>query len=405
VTVVDDFDPLAPAHLGQPFALYEKVREEQPVFFSETYGQWFVTRYQDVRDVLNDPARYSSNFLIRTPYVMADGVAEILGTGVPETPVLLNEDPPVHAATRALVARAFTPRRMSVLEPAVQQLTDRLLDAWPTSGTVDLLPALAVPLPLEVICALIGIPIDDAPRIKAWTDEMTVLTAFGTPPQRQRDAASVVVEFHHYLLDLVALRRSEPADDLLSDVLQANAESARMLTDHEVVGLLLLMIFAGHETTTNSIAHMVHRALTENGLWRGLLDGAVDPAAVAEEVLRADAPVQGMYRVTATEVELGGVTIPAGQRLFLLFGSANRDGAVFADPDAFDPLRSNKEQHLSFGRGVHFCIGAALARLEMRFVLATLARRSPGLHLAPSFEPRYAPNLMHRALVSLDVTW
>lgn len=402
MTVLESFDPMQ--SLLDPFAVYADARRERPAFFSERYGQWFVTRYRDIREILNDTARFSSDFLIRTPYVMADGVAEILAEGVPETPVLLNQDPPEHARTRALVARAFTPRRMQVLEPAVQALTDRLVDAVIDTGAADLVPALAVPLPLEVICALIGIPLEDAPRIKHWTDEMTVMTSFGVDGTRQLAAARTVVEFHRYLLDLVARRRDAPADDLLTDVLRAS-DVESLLTDHEIVGLLLLVIFAGHETTTNSIAQMVRRSLTEPGLWAGLLAGTIDPAAIAEESLRVDAPVQGMYRVTTTDVDVGGVAIPAGSRLFLLFGSANRDDEVFPEPDRFDCARTNKEQHLSFGRGVHFCIGAALARLEMRVVLATLVARMPALRLAPTFAESYAPNLMHRSLQHLEVTW
>jgi cytochrome P450 len=399
------FDRFAPPHLDDPYPLYRDARERAGVFYADAFDVWVVTRYDDVRDVLMDPARFSSAYLIHTPHAPAAGVTEILQQGHPEVRILLNQDPPEHARARSLVAKAFAPRRARALEPRVQEIADRLVDAFAGAGHADLVRQLTLPLPLQVICELIGLPLRDAEQVRAWTDDLKLLTSFGATPEQQLQAARGSVAFEHYLADQVEQRRREGRDDLLTDIMTARVVGEQPLTTDEIISLLKTLVFGGHETTANLIGTALLLLLQRPELWRAAPDDPRLVDAAVEEALRLDAPVQGMYRRAVADTEVAGVTIPAGAQVFALFGSANRDPAIFADPDGFDPGRTDADRHLSFGRGIHFCIGAALARLEAHTAITTLSGRIPGLRLAPGFRAPYLPNLLHRGPSRLDAVW
>jgi cytochrome P450 len=401
------FDRFSESHLDDPYPLYRRARAEAPVFYADAFDVWVVTRHGDVQTVLTDVERFSSAFHIRTPLVAADGVREILAAGYPEVPALLNEDPPAHSRTRALVAVAFSPRRTRLLAPRVQQLTDALIDGFAADGRADLVARFALPLPLQVICELIGIPPADAGQVRAWTEELKTLTSFDVTPERQREAAHQSVAFERYLADLVAARRAEPRDDLLTDLLTAEApeHGGGRFSTTEVVSLLLTLIFGGHETTANLIGSALLLLLGDPGLAAAV---AADPARadpIIEETLRADSPVQGSFRTVVADTELSGVRLPAGAQVFAVIGSANRDPAVTADPDTFDPSRERPDRHLAFGRGIHFCVGAALARLEARTAITTLVRRLPDVRLADGFRAPYLANLLHRGPIHVEAVW
>jgi cytochrome P450 len=405
VTTSFTFDRFAGTNLADPYPLYQRARDQEPVYYSEAFGVWVVSRYDDVRRVLMDPTRFSSAFLIRTPHGPAPGVLDILAEGYPELPMLLNEDPPTHRRSRDLVAAAFGPRRTAALEPRVLAIVHELIDGFEADKQADLIAGLATPLPLRVTCELIGLPAGDAPRIREWTRQLAVLTSFDAEPDAQRAAAHASVACERYLAAEIAARRKEARDDLITDLITARADGVAPLTDAEVVSLLILLVFAGYETTANLIGNALVLLLHRPELWKAA-DGDPDlVAAVVEETLRIDAPVQGMFRQAVFDVELAGVTIPAGGQVFALFGSANRDAAAFDDPDRFAPDRPDKTQHLAFGRGIHFCVGAALARMEAQTALGVLRARLPGLHLDPDFQVPYLPNLMHRGPSTLPVTW
>jgi cytochrome P450 len=405
VTASFTFDRFSAENLADPYGLYRRAREEKPVFYAEAFDVWVVSRYDDVRRVLMDPTRFSSAFQIRTPHTPAPGVAEILAKGHPELPALLNEDPPEHRRTRDLVAKTFTPRRIAMLEPRITAIVGELLDAMEPRGQTDLVADLATPLPLRVICELIGLPAGDAPRVRDWTGQLAVLTSFGASPQEQRAAAHASVEFERYLAGAVADRRSQGRDDLLTDLIQVRADGAAPLTDLEIISLLITLVFAGHETTANLIAGALVLLLHRPELWAAVGEDPDLVAAVVEETLRIDAPVQGMFRRAVFDVQISGVAIPAGAQVFVLFASANRDDAVFEKPDDFDPGRPGMDRHLAFGRGIHFCLGAPLARMEAQTALRLLRGRLPGLVLDPDFAIPYVPNLMHRGPKTLPASW
>lgn len=389
------FDRFSPGAVADPYLLYDRVRERGP-FLDDALGMWIVGRYDEVRTVLSDHERFSSDFNIRSPQWPPPEVAAVLATGYPEVHVLLNQDPPDHTTRRAIINSAFSPRRVRQLTPVVQRLADELIDRFAGSGRADLVGELAWPLPLSITCELLGLPVADAGKIRAWIDVCTELTSYGTTPERLVEVARESVEFERYLAAFAAERRAEPRDDLSSELIAGG------LSDLEMISLLVNMIFAGHETTSNLIGNTLLALLAAGPIPAELSDERID--AAVEETMRQDPPVQGMFRRARADVELGGATIPSGSMIFALIGAANRDPAAYADPDGFEPGRSGPP-HLGFGRGVHFCVGAQLAKMEVRVVLRTILARLPGLRLAPGFTPPYLPNLMHRGPRRLDVVW
>jgi cytochrome P450 len=399
----DAFDRFSPANVQDPYELYARTRARPP-FLDATLGMWIVARYGDVRTVLADHERFSSDFDIRSPQWPSPEVEQVLASGHPEVRVLLNEDPPAHTAVRTLVAGTFNPRRVRELTPSVRQLAGDLIDRFADAGHADLVGELAWPLPLQVICRLLGLPLADAEKIRSWIEALAELTSYSSGPAEQLAAAHESVAFEHYLAEFIADRRARPGDDLTSALVTATDPA---LTDTQLISLLITLIFGGHETTANLIGNTLLSLLSPAGADRSEpVDlAAVDIDAAVEETLRRDPSVQGMFRSTRTDVELGGVTIPAGSTVFALIAAANRDPDTFHDPGTFDVDRTGEQPHLAFGRGVHFCLGAPLARMEAREVITAVISRLPGLRLAPEFVPPYLPNLMHRGPRRLDVRW
>jgi cytochrome P450 len=380
--VVDRFDRFHPEHVQDPYPLYERVRGRPP-FLDPELGMWIVSGYDDVRVVLSDHDRFSSDFNLRSPQVPAPEVAAVLATGHPEVHILVNQDPPAHTGMRALISGAFSPRRVRLLTPAVQRLADELIGSFADRGHADLIGELAWPLPLQVVCELLGLPVADATRIRAWVDALAVLTSYGAPVADQVAAAHESVAFENYLAEFVASRRAEPRDDLTSELVSSTDPA---VTDAQMISLLVSLVFAGHETTANLIGNTLVRLLSQDR------PAEADVEAEVEATLRDDPPVQGMFRRSRAQVELGGATIPAGAMIFALIGSANRECP--AGPP-----------HLAFGRGVHYCVGAQIAKVEARIAIDALLTRLPGLRLAAGFTPPYLANLMHRGPRRLDAQW
>ncbi|MFI0481005.1 cytochrome P450 [Actinomadura sp. 9N215] len=399
------FNRLEPPYLENPYPLYARARREAPVFYSPDFGLWFVTRYDDAWTVLKDTARFSSRFLMRTPPDAPPAVDEVLREAYPELPMLVNDDPPSHTRTRGLVSRAFAPRLVAALEPSVRAIVTRMVDGFAPDGGADLIAELAYPVPIEIICTLTGLPVEARDQLKRWTDDLVALGAPGTGGERQLECARSSVAFQHYLATQIEARRSAPRDDLLTALINARVDGEQPLDVAELVNLLIVLIFAGHETTTNLIGNLLVLLLARPDTLRALRDDPALTDDVITEGLRMDTPVQGTFRTTTEDVALGGARIPAGAKVMVLFGSANRDDAVFADPDLFDPGRANNHRHLGFGHGIHACLGASLARLETRIVLDTVAERLPDPKLDASRPPTYFPSLMHRGPQALHVTW
>jgi cytochrome P450 len=388
-----------PDFMQDPYSLYAALRESAPVrrveMPSHFYG-WLVTRYADVRTALADPS-VSKDFdgaVKLAERHRAEGVEP--GEFAAELAAhMLNTDPPDHTRLRKLVNRAFTVRRVEALRPRIQQITADLLDSM--SGDVDLLSTLAFPLPMTVICEVLGVPDDDRDDFRRWS--AVLLSA--APPEEMRAAGESMVA---YLLHLITAKRANPADDLLTALIQASEDNDR-LTEPELISMAFLLLVAGHETTVNLIGNGVLALLTHPAQLAALrADPSLLPSAV-EEFLRYDSPVNlATLRYTTQPLTLGDNTIPEGEFLLISLGSANRDPARFPGADTLDITRAHSS-HMAFGHGIHYCVGAPLARMEAETAIGSLLERFPNLRLA--VEPgnlRYRHSPLLRGLEELPVS-
>jgi cytochrome P450 len=399
------FNPLVSPHLENPFLVYTQAREEAPVFFSPIHGAWVVTRYEDVLAILRDPSRFSSSHLFRMPVDPTPEVLAELAQIPPEIRLLVNDDPPTHRRTRVLVSQAFSLKHVTAIAPRVHAIAHELVDQFYAAGDADLVRQYTYPLPLRVLLEFVGLPVKDAEFIKHWCHDHMLLAVPGMSEEQQLKSARTEVAFSRYTGALITERRHLPQSDLLSSLILAEVDDERPLDDVELSSLLQQLLFAGHETTTNLLSSTFLYLLREPDLWQAL---QADPSLipnVVEEGLRYDAAVPGMFRTATQDVTVAGVTIPAGARIFLSFAAANRDDRIFADPEGFDLQRFNADKHLSLGHGIHYCLGAALARLEARIGIEVLLERLPDLRLAPAQRLTYLPSLINRALRQLHVTW
>ena len=388
---------------ADPYRVLAQMREHDPVFQQPGLDGktpiWFVTRYADVAAVLLDDVRFVRDAkLAFTP----EELEAMPVSGVPEAIEnhMLNRDGDDHRRLRRLVTKAFTPKMVEQLRPRIQTIADQLLNVVEPRGTMDLSAEYAFPLPITVIAELLGVPIADQDRFKAWSE--AVITPV---PQGDEGFFEQMGAFVAYLAEFFAARRAQPADDLVSALLAARDEDDA-LSEEEVFGTVVLLMVAGHETTVGLIGNAVLNLLQhpdQLALVRGnasLISGAV------EEILRYEGPVERtLNRWAATDVELGGHMIRRGELVIAILGAADRDPQRFEDPDRLDVCRHDT-RHLAFGRGSHFCLGAPLARLETEIALETLLRRLPGLRLAvrrEELEWRATPGF--RRVVELPVAW
>jgi len=373
-----------------PFPQYERMRASAPVFRDDQSGSWHVFRYDDVQRVLSEHATFSSRM----------GGDNPSGTGQLFASSLITADPPRHRQLRSLVTQAFTPKAVDALAPRIAGLTDELLEAIAAGGSADLIKDLAYPLPVIVISELMGIPAEDRERFKHWSDVIVSQTRTGQATEAQDSTTSEMVE---YFLALIDRRRNHPATDLISSLLSAEIDGQK-LTVPELLGFCALLLVAGNETTTNLIGNAVLCLAESPGtLERLLSEPALVPQAL-EEVLRFRSPVQSMYRVTVAEAVVGGQLIPAGAPIVAWIGSANRDEQQFQRAADFD-IDRNPNRHLAFGHGIHFCLGAPLARLEARIALEALLSRLPGLSVAPGAQLERMDSSIVYGLKELPVTW
>jgi len=396
------FDPTTPAQRENPFDVLALARREEPVFFAPALGLWVVTRHEDVSTVLRDHRTFSSTGALRSsPAPHPPEVLEVLAAGFPEMPYIIELDPPLHDRIRGLVARAFTPRRIGALEPRVEEIASVLIDEL-ALGRADIVDSFAWPLPLRVLGELFGFPERDLEQIHEWGNDWLMLQQ-QRPVAEQVEHARGLVALQRYCVAAVEDRRTRPTDDLLGALVTANAGAEEPLTAVEIAGLPLDLMVAGHVTVTRAIGSTLHRTFSEPALRDHLLDPELAPKAI-EEVLHLESPAQGLFRVTTREVELGGARLPEGARVMAHFASANRDACAFAEADDYEPARDDIGGHLAFGKGIHFCIGAPLGRLELRVALPMLLRRLPGLRPGAD-PPRREAIFFARGFTSLPVEW
>ena len=399
------YNLLDPAVVENPFEFHRALREQAPVYEVPGIGLFLISTYAGVLEVLADPGRFSSKSgpavggMAPPPEVM-----EAMSAGYPTVDTLLTNDPPDHIRYRSLVSRAFSARRVAGLEDYIRGVAETLMKNFLHEGTVDLLPRYAVPLPLSVIADQLGVPRSDMALFKRWSDDAVAPLGGMISLERSVECAHSIVEFQHYMAKKIEERRAAPQDDILSDLIGARLDGADALNVAEMVSILQQFMVAGNETTTNLIASAT-MLLGQNPEQLALV--RKDPTLIpnmAEEALRLESPVQSLFRLATEDTQVLGTAIPKGGRVVVMYASANRDAAVFPDPDRFDVQRENARAHLAFGKGEHFCIGAALARKEAAIAFETLLGRTRDLRLAPGKNDfAHVPSFILRGLKQLWV--
>jgi cytochrome P450 len=387
------FDPTAPAFIADPYPTFHRLREKGPVHKSPL-GFWVITRYDDVVSVL------------REPRMGKEGIQKLVEkrTGEPAADLsMLTRDPPDHTRLRGLVAKAFTPRVVEALRPRVAAMIEDLLDRMEDRGKTDLMQDLAYPLPITVICELIGVPVEYRDTFKEWSmDVGRGLDAIFLRPELAARAGAARKALADFFRALIAERRKAPHNDLLSTLIAAE-EAGDKLSESELLATCTLLLIAGHETTVNLIGNGTLAMMRNPSEFARLREDPALAASATEELLRYDSPVQRTARICQEDVRLGGQIVPAGEVMMLFFGAANRDPARFPDPDRLDLGRTDN-RHVAFGQGIHFCLGAPLARLEGQIAFAALARRLPKLALATE-APEFRPAFTLRGLTELPLTF
>ncbi|MBG02077.1 MAG: cytochrome P450 [Acidimicrobiaceae bacterium] len=407
--------------IGCPYPIFSALRDESPLHFSEKLGTWVCTRYEYIMEILHDTDRFSSlmptgprdgrsGFATAMEELAADpSMAEYFQTflaNAANAAVLLNADPPEHRRQRKAVNRAFRPTRLRGMEPMIQDVTCSLLDEIIDQGESEFVAEFAVGLPMTIIAVALGVETDNLQTFKKWSDDLVMPVGNPDPTtEKVRDYLISLSEFNKFFGDLLQLRREEAHQDIISDV--ANAEvNEEMLNDAEMLSMLQQFLVAGNETTTKLLTNLMHHLAVEDGLEDRLRN---DPSLIdnfIEEGLRFEAPVGGLFRMAKEDTAVGGTELREGDHIWLIFAAANRDPDMFSQPDTFSVDRENARDHLAFGHGEHFCIGATLARLEARIAVEQILERMENIRLVEGknkFE--YEDTFVLRGLKELHIAF
>ncbi len=398
------YDPTDPEQLENINDVYRRLREESPVHYAEKFDIYVVSRHADVERILKDTDRFSSRAANTALAYTPPEVAAVLAEGRPEAEALLTADPPRHARHRALINRALTQRRVDQKRPRMVELAHALIDAFAERGNADLIAAFAVPYPLNVIADVMGIPEGDRPQLKIWSDDFVARFSPDLSIEDRKQRARGFVALQRYFERLILAAREDGRDDFMGDFARAAFSEPPVSMEDQLTTLMQTLV-AGHETTTNLIgAALVHLLTNAPVRERLARDASLWPAFV-EEVLRLETPTQALFRTAKEDVTLHGVTIPAGKHVQVLYGSANRDPEAFPNPDAIDLERENLRGHLAFGLGIHFCVGAPLARTDSVVALEALVQRLPSLRLAPGAPLVHTPHFFLRGYQAVHCQW
>ena len=397
---VDFFDP---AFKANPYPTYALLRSSAPIHritLPDGRGVWLVTRYEDVLAIFKDERFVKDWRKVLTPEQLAQ-IPQIPPVMEPLSKNMLETDPPDHERLRALVSKAFTPRLIARMRPRIQAIADSLLDAVEDKGEMDLIDDYAFPLPITVITELLGVPSEDRNKFRAWTD--VAVSGNGTAEYLETVLVPHMQAFSDYLLEMFEEKRENPKDDLISALVRAE-EAGERLSEDELLGMVFLLLVAGHETTVNLIGNGTLALLQHPDQLEKLRNDPSRIKSAIEELLRYDGPLEASpERFAREDVAIGGTVIPRGEMVRVVIAAADRDPERFPDPDALDITRTDNK-HLAFGKGIHHCLGAPLARMEGQIAIDTLLRRMPGLRLQePTESMSWRPGMVMRGLQGLPV--
>ena len=397
-----------------PYDYYKAMRSEDPVHFDEQAGTYIVSRYEDIKQALAQPLVFSSGLGFKTQkrQEFSEEIDEFYSSkGIPKFEIIVNSDPPYHTRIRSLMEKAFTAHRVATMEEYITEIANTLIDGFIDAGKIDFVLRFAVPLPIYVIADQLGIPRSDFQDFKRWSDASVAPLGRQLDRERALWCAEQTVEMWHYINDRIAERRAAPFDDMIHDLVHARIDDPEnpVLTPMELFEVVRSLIVAGNETTTTAIGNGMLVLLKNPGLVEKLLANIDDDrmfSRLTEEILRVEAPVQGLPRMTTEDTELAGCKIPKGSLVYLGYASGNRDAAKFDDPDSLNLERKNAGHHLAFGGGIHRCVGAMLSRMEIKVAMRLLIKRTDNLKLTvPESELVYTPSMVIRPLVSLPISF
>lgn len=405
-----DFDFFSPEVIESPFEFYQVLRREAPVYQLPDTNIFMLSRWEDIRKVNRDTATFSNNFqeLLKGPEPSAEAAAIYAG-GYEQPPTLLTLDPPEHKVFRSLINKVFSARRVEKMHDYIEQVVDELIDDFIDDGACEFVQAFATPLPVYVIADQLGVPRRDLTRIKAWSDAFASRLGGMASAEEEVENARLIVEYQHYMADIIADRRAKPQDDMISDLANntiKHADGERLMTVEELLSMIEQLLVAGNETTTSATTGGLLSLIQLSDQLQVLLD---DPSIIAnavEEILRLESPSAGLWRVVTQDTEIQNVQIPAGSLLMLRYASANRDERVFDNPEQMDVCRRNADEHIAFGYGTHFCPGAFLGRKEMQVAYQRILQRMTNIRLAEDKNDlTHWPNMVLRGLKALHITF
>ncbi len=405
-----DFDFFSPEVIESPFEFYQAVRREAPVYQLPETNIFLLSRWEDIRRVNRDTQTFSNNFqeLLKGPDPSEEAAAIYAG-GYEQPPTLLTLDPPEHKVFRSLINKVFSARRVEKMHDYIQQVVDELIDNFIDRGECEFVQEFATPLPVYVIADQLGVPRRDLRRIKAWSDAFASRLGGMASAEEEVENARLIVEYQHYMADIIANRRARPQDDMISDLANntiMHADGERLMTVEELLSMIEQLLVAGNETTTSATTGGLLSLIQLSDQMQILRD---DPAVIdnaVEEILRLESPSAGLWRVVTRATEIQGVKIPEGSLLMLRYAAANRDEQVFEDPERMDVCRRNADEHIAFGYGTHFCPGAFLGRKEMQVAYQRILQRMTNIRLAPGKNDlTHWPNMVLRGLKELHITF
>ena len=402
-----DFTTFTPSYLENPYPELARLREKNPVFYSEKLGYLVVTRMEDLQTVFRDHEVYSSENVQDPVFPVCDRAAAVLGAeDFNPVAVMSNRQQPDHTRIKKYTMEGFSGRRMKVLEPYIRRRSQELVDAMKEAGgPVEFVSAFGHPLPGQIIFRFIGFDEADDDLLISWTSNRLAFTWGNPDDDEQVDIAENMLRYWRYCREFVAKRYKERADDFTSELLNAHDADPDDLAYREVESIIYGLSFAGHEIVSNYLSNALLCILPRRDDWNAICeDSSLIPNAL-EEVLRFESPQTSWRRITNVDTSIAGVDIPAGTQVFLSLGAGNHQPSLFDSPETFDIRRKNARKHISFGQGIHFCLGARLARLEAEIALETLATNLPGLSLVADQDLEYSPNITFRGPKELLVTW
>jgi cytochrome P450 len=397
-----DFDAF---NLADPFPFYAWARAEAPVFFAEDIGYYVVSRYADIKAVFSDWQGFASDNAQAPLRPIGPAAKQVMRQGgFTAYSGLSARIPPDHTRLRKIVQGCFGPRRFQSIEPQIRDIVTRAIDAFGDAGSIDFFSAFAYDVPALVLFKLVGIPDEDVAIVKTWSVSRAVLTWGNLSDDEQVPHAHNMVQYWNYCRALVAQRHARTTDDLPGDLVRLQGEGAE-ISDEEIAGICYSVLFAGHETTTTLMANGMRELLTYRENWNALLEDPKRIPGAIEEILRFSPSIVAWRRRATRPGRIDGVEITENANILLLLGSANRDETMFADGARFDILRAGARNHLSFGYGIHACVGQQLAKLEFAIALEALTRRLPSLRLAPGHATTLALNTSFRVPNQVLVEW